>query len=186
MIKKTILALIMAIVLFSCKSDEDDRIFTIPMDYYAYTQEEKDAEIAWIENYIAENNIEGMIKSDSDLFYRIEQKGDGNPIEKDYSVLCFVKRMLPETGKVLDSTNRDLFPQGVQYDLYLMDERYGGVQEAFTLLNEGGKITIILPSFLGLGKDEGFYSDENSIIPIPPATILYKEIEVTFITRTPS
>ncbi len=180
--KKVLLLLSLITIGYSCGSD-DDKPSEPEISPFEYTQEEKDAEIAWIENYIKENNIEGMIKSDSGLFYRIDRQGDGLPIYKDYNVLGLVTSTLVETGVVVEDTNRELFPIGTEYRLYMFDPLHAGMREAFALLNEGGKITVILPSFLELGKSEGYSTLLTS--GIPPESILKKEIEVTYITRTP-
>jgi FKBP-type peptidyl-prolyl cis-trans isomerase len=182
--KKTLLLLSLFTILCSCGSDDDTQSQP-EISPFDYTQEEKDAEIAWIENYIKENNIEGMTKSDSGLFYRIDRQGDGLPIQEGYNVLGFVKALIAETGELVSNTNRELFPIGQEYQLYLSGPLYAGMREGFTLLNEGGKATVIIPSFLELGKQEG-YGGHTSNGLIPPETILIKEIEPTYITRTPN
>lgn len=170
MIKKAVFVCSLLAILFSCNSDDTPE--PEPVNY-EYTQEEKDAEIAWIESYIRENKIEGMIKTESGLFYRIDQKGDGLTPRIDDSVIFHFETTNPKTEEVLSISNREDNPYGQPGD---MRSFLKGVQEGFLLINEGSIITMIVPSYLAYGKFGYFYD-------IPPETILMFKMELNIVLR---
>ncbi|WP_024770549.1 FKBP-type peptidyl-prolyl cis-trans isomerase [Aquimarina macrocephali] len=171
--KKILLLFSLSILIYACGSDDDAPIQEPEVLPFDYTQQEKNAEIAWIENYIKDNGITGMEKSESGLFYRIEKQGDGIEGAKAGVVSIFDKTIIAKTGKVVDTTDRDRYPNGEPYSLG--QGQQAGLIETIRLLNEGGKATLIIPSFLAIGKRTDYYGR------IEPETILIREIEFVFI-----
>ncbi len=177
MIKKTIVVLSMITLLFSCKSDDDGIPPTIiPPEFFEYTQEEKDAEIARIETYIAKNEITGMTKTESGLFYRIDQQGDGLTPEEGDQVIFHFKTTNLETEELLGGSNRENNPYGqvVRFD-YLIE----GFKEGLFLVNEGSILTMLVPAYLCYGKYGQSYGDNY----ISAETNLMFEVELNIVVK---
>ncbi|MEW7291648.1 FKBP-type peptidyl-prolyl cis-trans isomerase [Aquimarina sp. 2304DJ70-9] len=176
MIKKTIVVLSMIALTFSCKSDDDNSVPIIPPISFEYTQEEKDAEIVRIEDYIIDNDITGMIKTESGLFYRIDQQGDGLTPEEGDQVIFHFKTTNLETEELLGESNRENNPYGqvVRFD-YLIE----GFKEGLFLVNEGSILTMLVPAYLCYGKYGQSYGDNY----ISAETNLMFEVELNIVVK---
>ncbi|MBL0685793.1 FKBP-type peptidyl-prolyl cis-trans isomerase [Aquimarina mytili] len=147
MIKKTILVLSMIALIFSCKSD-DDAVPVLTSDF-VYTQEEKDAEIARLKDYITQKGYENVQATESGLHYIIEQQGEGLTPEMDDTVIAHYETTNLETDEIIGSSNREENQYGQALRMYSLLK---GVSEGFMLVNEGSVIRMFVPGYLAFGK----------------------------------
>ena len=128
---KIYLGLLIFSILFSSSCDEEG------------TQLERD--IAIIDNYLAENNIDAQQHS-SGLRYKIIKKGSGlTPNPTDNIEISYTGKLLSD-GTVFDAT-----PAGetVTFPLNRLIE---GWKIGIPLIEEGGEIDLYIPSSLGYGE----------------------------------
>lgn len=113
-----------------------------------------------IASYVKKNKLE-MIKSDSGLYYAIQEKGAGDSIKGDALISAiYTGRLL--NGKIFDQQRKPI--EMKLQDLIL------GWREVVFYLNSGGKATIIVPPQLGYGK--------QTMPEIPKNSILIFDIEI--------
>ncbi|TSE11287.1 hypothetical protein [Aquimarina algiphila] len=153
--KKTILLLsiITAMVMFGCKSDDEE----VPekFDHFDYTQEEKNAEIEKIRNYIKDNSIEGMTETEDGMFYRIEKKGEGLTGENFQDVTVSFEIKITSTGEIgFGHGDKDIYPNGAIWDFFGFEGLYEGIEDSIELINEGGEIFSIIPPYMHIGKND--------------------------------
>lgn len=150
--KKTLLLLSLLITLFSCKSDDD--IVQERFNHFDYTQEEKDAEIEKIRNYIKDNNIEGMTETEDGLFYRIEKKGEGLTGKNFQDASVYFEMKIARTGEIgIEHGKKDIYPNGAMWQFYSYDV-FKGIHDNIELINEGGEIFSIIPPYMHIGKND--------------------------------
>jgi peptidylprolyl isomerase len=124
-----------------------------------------------IDEYIMENGIEGMVKSESGLYMSIENPGsDEKPTINDFLTLTYTGYLTD--GTVFDGTEEEpitfSFPMS---DLIL------GWQEGIPNLGRGGKAKFIIPPHLGYGeRDNG---------AIPGYSVLVFDLEIFDFSSTP-
>lgn len=169
--KKYLILSILLFLIYSCNSDDDQQEL-VEFDF-TYTQAEKDAEKAWIENYIEENEIPA-ISTASGLFYVIEQQGEGLYPEEEDTVIAHFITTIPETGEEISRSNRENNPHGTAL---VLNQLLPGVKEGFLLANEGSIITMIVPSFLAFGKQGNFDGT------IPPQTTIMFDFELNIVLK---
>lgn len=104
--------------------------------------------------YIRKNNLD-MTKSDSGLYYKIHEEGEGEPI-KGTAIISAVYKGKLLNGKVFDEQKEPM-------ELTLKNLVHGWREIAF-YLKPGGKATIILPPQLGYGQQQTGEIPENSIL----------------------
>lgn len=116
--------------------------------------EEREQEI--INRYLNENNISPETKTEGGIYYIEEIAGAGlSPVRDNYIVISYVGRNL-EDGTIRE-TNYDSLKDEWSISSQLENFLYGpsyilygysmpGINEAFSLMKEGGKATVILPS----------------------------------------
>lgn len=160
-------------------NEEDFRAYQMEMmrkqqeDMLAQQSEQMEVDSAKIEQYLEQNNIEAQT-TDSGLRYVIEQEGSGVQPSPGDSV--FVNY----SGHVLDGAYFDTSIESVarEQGLYNEQREYGplafpigqgivipGWDEGISLLNEGGKATLYIPSPLAYGPQaRGDVIKENSIL----------------------
>ena len=125
-------------------------------------QEQLTIDTTLINQYIAENMIQNVqVDTSSALRYVIHEQGTGaTPTFSDRVRVNYEGRLLDET--VFDEqTNSSFSVSGV----------IGGWQVGIQKVQEGGRITLYMPSFLGYGP---FGSGES----IPPNAVLIFDIEL--------
>lgn len=142
-------------------------------------QEQLAEDIAIIENYLQENNLTAQRNSNYDLFYIIEEEGNGIMPENGQEV------QVNYTGRFLDGEIFDTSIESVAKEagVYRETREYKpfeftlgnrqvilGWDVGIKLLDEGAKATLILPSYLGYG-----FRGNNSI---PANTVLLFEVEL--------
>lgn len=111
--------------------------------------------------YLEENNLEAQ-KSDTGLYYIVEEEGTGDPIS-DTSLVTVVYK-----GYLLDGTEFDSSDDnGAKFDLTRL---IPGFSEGVTYFKEGGKGTLLLPPDLAYGS-----AGSGSI---PPNAVIIFDIEV--------
>lgn len=172
LIHRLLFFLPLLVVFSSCDKDCDDN----------YTQECADSQLATdvqiIQDYLEDSNLVAQ-RHPSDLFYIIEEEGIGDSPNSGQTIVAnYTGKFLD--GRVFDTSiesvakeegvydpNRDYTP----FNFVLNVSRVvTGWHIAFSLLNEGTKATILLPSYMAYGR-EGSRS-------IPPNTVLLFEVEL--------
>jgi FKBP-type peptidyl-prolyl cis-trans isomerase len=98
------------------------------------------------------------------IYYSIEKQGSGRQVAVSDTVNVFYKGYLFPDGAIFDQTDKEArkFP---------LQRLITGWQYGLPLINEGGKITLVIPPHLG-------YSIRTRSPKIPPNSILVFDIEV--------
>jgi hypothetical protein len=120
-----------------------------------------------IQQYLTANNISGDTKTEGGIYYIEEVAGTGlSPVLDDYIVIDYVGRFL-ESGVIRETSYDSLkndWPAADNYVNFLFGPTkivYGhsisGINEGLSLMKEGGKAKIIIPS------DKAYY-DFNPMI----------------------
>lgn len=125
-----------------------------------YSDEEIKSFDDTIASYVKKNNLD-MTKSDSGLYYKIYEEGEGEPIKKTAMISAIY------TGKLLDGTVFD--EQKEPMELTLKNLVHGWREIAY-YLKPGGKATIIIPPQLGYGSQK--------LPKIPESSILIFDLEI--------
>lgn len=116
-----------------------------------------------IQNFIFKNKQSGYEKSESGLYFKIIDEGEGNLIKLTDEVnFNYVGKLL--NGNVFDGEHKKN-PISFQ-----MKDLIEGWKEGMMYLKPGGKIKLIVPPYLGYG--------DYKLEKIPPHSILFFEIEV--------
>ncbi len=170
--KHLFLYVCLAALSFSCNSD-DDAPEPEPVNY-EYTQEEKDAEIARLKNYIAEQGYSDVQETESGLHYSIEQQGDGLTPTMDDTVIAHFETTNMETDELLGVSNREENQYG---QILIMNNLLEGVSEGFMLVNEGAIIRMFVPAYLAYGKRGNFFGD------IDPETNMMFKMELNIVLK---
>ena len=107
--------------------------------------------------------VAGFDKTESGLYYKIIQKGDGVKPTSGQTVSVHYKGMLPE-GTTFDSS----YDRGTPIDFPVgMGHVIAGWDEGIMLLNKGDKARFVIPSDLGYGAQGA-----GGVIP-PNATLIF-------------
>jgi FKBP-type peptidyl-prolyl cis-trans isomerase FkpA len=148
--------------------------------FEASQQKQTDTDIKIIEDYIAENNLNAT-KTESGLFYVIEEEGDGPEVEEGSTV------GVNYTGYVLDGTVFDTsleevakannkYMEGRPYEPIEFQVGMGrvipGWDEGLQHLRKGSKAKLLIPSTLAYGNQQ--VSPE-----IKANSVLIFDVEVT-------
>jgi len=104
--------------------------------------------------YLDENNLEAE-RSDSGLYYIIENEGTGDTITDSSTVTVAYK------GYLLNGTEFDASNDGVQFNLQNV---IPGFAEGITLFKEGGKGTLFVPPSLAYGSDGSGNIPRNAVL----------------------
>jgi FKBP-type peptidyl-prolyl cis-trans isomerase len=136
-------------------------------------------DISIIENYLEENNLTAQRNATYDLFYIIEEEGNGiNPENGQEVEVNYVGRFL--SGEVFDTSIESVAREAGLYsesrDYQPLKFRLGqrqvilGWDIGIKLIEEEAKATLLLPSYLAYG-----FTGNSSI---PPNTVLLFEVEL--------
>ena len=149
--------------------NEDEAIFQLSAYLIAEpeTQEEKDQNL--IVNY-ALDEIIPLQRTNSGLFYRILDTGEGPPLQWGDYLTAHYKGYLLD-GNVFDSSYRKNKPMK-----FYIGNMIDGWNEGLQLIKKGGRIQLFVPSKLGY-KEQGVSDGKDSYI-IPPNSPLVFEVEV--------
>ena len=143
--KQILLALVLGLVLGSCI---DKPVEPLSLE------EQFGKDLTTIDNYITQNGLITEIDSLSFIRYNIIEQGDGNsPVSTDRITINYEGRLL--TGEIFDQNDTITF---------LLGGLIGGWQIGLPLLNEGGSMTLYLPSFYGYGNESRPGIPSNSIL----------------------
>jgi FKBP-type peptidyl-prolyl cis-trans isomerase FkpA len=116
------------------------------------TQDQEDQRL--IQQYLTANNITNAKSTSSGLHYIIEEQGTGiKPDINSKIEFFYVGKLLG--GQIFDSN------ESLTIDL---DQLIDGFQEGIPLINESGKITLIIPSSLGYGSQGSALIPANSVL----------------------
>lgn len=138
----------------SCSIDNDEEITNQPpIDYTAENE-------AAIKTFIEQNNL-NAVKSDSGLYYVINELGTGaQPIATSNVTVAYRGTYI--NGQVFDQST-----DGVSFNL---QEVIAGWTEGITYFKEGGSGLLLIPSRLGYGS--------NDFRGIPGGSVLIFEIDL--------
>lgn len=137
--KKVLWILLVGLIVTSCGkyNDEEIKLF--------------DDKIA---AYVKKNNLD-MAKSESGLYYKIHEEGEGEPIKGTAMISAIY------TGKLL---NGKVFDEQKKPTELTLQKLVHGWREIAYYLKPGGKATIIIPPQLGYGDQKIGEIPENSIL----------------------
>lgn len=119
-----------------------------------YSDEEIKSFDDTIAAYVKKNNLD-MTKSDSGLYYKIHEEGEGESIKQTAMISAIY------TGKLLDGTVFDERKEPMELTLKNLVH---GWREIAYYLKPGGKATIIVPPQLGYGQQKLPQIPENSVL----------------------
>ncbi|WKK78790.2 FKBP-type peptidyl-prolyl cis-trans isomerase [Marivirga arenosa] len=166
-----------AVLLSSCDEECENLRGECPEEQLA-----KDVKL--IEDYIAENNLEAERDPSYDLFYIIEEEGNGVFPENGQEInVNYVGRFLD--GEVFDTSiesvakDAGVFSESRTYEPFSftlgLRQVILGWEIGMKKLSEGGKATLLLPSYLAYGP--------RGNTSIPPNTVLLFEVELVSINN---
>ena len=148
---KNLLVFLLIVLTVGCQKDDDTNEF---IDY----SEKNETDIL---NYIEDQDLE-TTRSNTGLYYFIEDEGDGANIDQNTTVTVKYK------GYYLNGSVFDESPdEGVTFNL---QQVIPGWTEGITYFKEGGKGLLIIPSKLGYGS-----YDYNGI---PGGSVLIFDVEI--------
>ncbi len=125
-----------------------------------YSDEQKNEFDSKIESYLKNKDIK-CEKSDSGLYFKILDAGEGNLIQyKDVVSFTYTAHLL--NGKLVDQKKEPIE--------YPVEELIGAWKEIMLKLRPGGKAYLVAPPQLGYG--------EHKLDEIPPNSILVFEMAV--------
>ena len=139
------------IFLISCADDNDNDL----IDFTEVNEQE-------ILAYIAENNLDAT-RSDSGLYYVIDEVGNGNAITTTSDVILIYKGYYTDDF-IFDESDNKGFAFNLQQNLIT------GIIEGVQYFNYGGTGTLLIPSHLAYG------SVDNGLVPA--GSVLIFDIEV--------
>jgi FKBP-type peptidyl-prolyl cis-trans isomerase FkpA len=141
-----------------------------------------------IEDYISENNLNAT-RTQSGLYYVIEEEGDGKEIETgDLAFVHYAGYLMD--GTLFDTSMKSLAQeQGTYNESRDTQGGYGplevrvgmgqvipGWDEGLALLTKGAKAKFLIPSTLA-------YGDRNAGGPIQPNSVLIFDVEITDVQK---
>ncbi len=145
--KNIFLLLCASVLILSCESTENEPTLT------ALEQFDLDLEI--IDNYLAQNNITATIDSLSELRYVIHEQGSGDsPGGADNVTITYEGRFL---------ISREVFDAQVGA-LFALNMLIPGWQIGLPLIQEGGSITLYIPSAYAYRSEGRGEIGPNSIL----------------------
>lgn len=104
------------------------------------------AEMAAIQNYIADNELENVISFPSGLQYKVLEEGNGSkPLDNGKVTFHYERRYLD--GTVIERT-----PADKPVTAWLNDGVVPGLKEGILQMKEGGKSMLIMPSKIAFGE----------------------------------
>ena len=125
---KPYLSILFLFLIISCSKDDSSNV----------NQTEAD-----IKKYIEDHNLDAQ-RSDSGLYYVIEEQGEGNKPTSTSTVTVNYKGYFLN-GSIFDQSNSD----GITFGL---NQVIQGWTEGITYFNEGGEGMLLIPSNLGYGS----------------------------------
>ena len=150
--------LILVFTLFiSCKND--DVTIKEPVDYTAQNEAE-------IKTYIEKNNLTAL-KSDSGLYYVINDEGNGIRPTASSDVTVAYKGYFTD-GNTFDESDAN----GISFNL---QQVIAGWTEGITYFKEGGNGVLLIPSSLGYGS--------NDVSRIPGGSVLIFDINLLSVNQ---
>jgi len=141
------------VVLFvSCNSDDDG---PVTKDYTAINEQE-------IIDYMAANGLNNATRTNSGLYYIIEEEGAGAEINSTSDVSIRYKGVYKDGSLIFESTEAG--------ETINLQNTIPGLTEGLQFFREGGNGILLIPSHLAFGN-----SDYNGI---PGGSVLIFEIEI--------
>lgn len=166
--KKVIIFLLAILILPSCFKDDDGA--------------EKEQQL--LQQYLAANNIT-VQPTASGLYYIETEEGTGPVVEaNDYLIIKYTAQLI--SGRIFDTTDSLTAVQNVIYNPNLLYGPYKfklskvslvGVKEGLSLMKQGGKARLIIPSKIGFGS--------ISVGDIPAYSTLIYDIELLEVIKDP-
>ncbi len=151
----------------------------------SYEDEGAEEERIKLQKYLEKMGYSNLEPTNSGLYHIVLEESDGETPElSDYVNIKFTGKLVD--GKVFDTSDRD---SAVVHGILRDDKIYGptrfllvtlgfpGLREGLTLVKEGGKSRIIIPSYLAYG------ATDYGIIP-PYSTLIY-DVELLDVISDP-
>ncbi|MCD9574280.1 FKBP-type peptidyl-prolyl cis-trans isomerase [Flavobacterium soyae] len=137
---KQLLTVLLALVLFlSCSKDKDE-----VKDYTAQNEQE-------IKDYLAKNNLTAT-RTDSGLYYIIEEPGEGEDFPEPNSNVTVVYKGYFTDGNVFDESDKDVAEEDKKGVAFGLNQVIQGWKEGIRLFKPGGKGVLFVPAHLGYGS----------------------------------
>lgn len=149
--------------------DEDELILKLSSHFIAAPKDQAEVDQNTILNYAIDNGLD-LEKTNSGLFYRIDQPGEGKFVSWGNKIEAHYKGYFLD-GKVFDSS----YKKGKPLEFYV-GNMIDAWNEGLQLLKPGGKMLLITPSTMGYGE-KGITTPKGDEL-IPANSILVFEIEV--------
>jgi peptidylprolyl isomerase len=156
---RTCLLLVLGLSLFSsCKDEYQERF-----------KEQQKADEEFIQSYLTANKITTAQRQASGVYYLPQTAGNGTKVQKTSTVTYHsIGRLLNYGSSKFESTYEDGQTKRIKLGL---NQLVKGLEEGLSLMQEGEKATIIVPSGQGYGRT-GNYST------IPANAVLLYEITI--------
>ncbi len=147
------------------REGDEAKSFDAPTVFAKFNAEkaEREAKARKAQEEAMQKLTAGFSKTDSGLYYKIEEQGTGKKAEKGKTVSVHYTGQFTDGGIFDSSHSRNQpieFPLGVGHVI-------PGWDEGIALLNEGGRAKLVIPSHLAYGA-----SGAGGVIP-PHATLLF-------------
>ena len=137
---KQLLTALLALTLFvSCSKDKDE-----VKDYTAQNEQE-------IKDYLAKNNLTAT-RTDSGLYYIIEEPGEGEEFPDPNSNVTVVYKGYFTDGNVFDEGDKDIPEEEKKGVAFSLNQVIQGWKEGIQLFKPGGKGVLLVPAHLGYGS----------------------------------
>jgi FKBP-type peptidyl-prolyl cis-trans isomerase FkpA len=148
------------------------------------TRNLKEIQDAEILSYLRSNNLNNFIKDTSGFYYNILQQGKGK-ILQDSDLIFYFQNIKTQSG--VELVNHNKYNYNTNYLGYLSYGPIGFYKSVLAVVNKGGKIRSIIPSYMAYGKDgNGGLVKGNELIDATFEVINAKNViaaEDTIITR---
>ncbi|AWW30546.1 peptidylprolyl isomerase [Echinicola strongylocentroti] len=160
------------------ESEMQDFMTKVQEKQQAKMAEEAEAQLAEdikkIQDYMAENNINAT-KTESGLFYVIEEEGNGETVEEGNTAVVNYTGYVLEDETIFDTSlehiakENDIFSEGRPYEPFEVMVGKGrvipGWDEGLQLLKGGSKAKLLIPSTLAYGpRQAGEVIKPNSVL----------------------
>lgn len=162
MLKNTLIASLMVILLSSCLKDKENECNYDPCLFKA-----QDSEVATLQAHITSNNITAT-KHCSGFFYRIENEGTG-----DRPVACS-NVAARYRGTFLNGT---LLDQSANPVVFSLGNVVRGWTNGVPLIKEGGRIVLYIPPSLAYGAQD-YIDPRTGNVVVPGNSYLVFEIDL--------
>ncbi|WP_069659180.1 FKBP-type peptidyl-prolyl cis-trans isomerase [Arcticibacter eurypsychrophilus] len=140
-------AILFMVIITSCKKDEYDQAKQLATD-------EK-----LINEFVVANKIENVKRTEDGLYYVIIEPGTGNVV---YNANTAIN--VKYTGRLLNGSVFDSGDTTIKNQPFTLGELIYGWQLGIPLIQKGGKIRLLVPSYLAYGQKAAGSIPANSVL----------------------